>query len=208
VRVIGGELRGRRLQAPATAATRPTGDRVREAVFDVLGSMGDLDGLTVLDLFAGSGAMGIEALSRRAGRAVFVDRDPAALAAVRANLAALGLEDRATVVRADALGWLAGGGARAGGGAGPVPFDLALVDPPYRFGGWARLLEVLDARLAVLESSRPVAPGGRWETLRSKRYGGTLVTVVRRAPSAPDGPSAAQSPPDGTAETPQEKGTA
>jgi 16S rRNA (guanine966-N2)-methyltransferase len=175
VRVIAGSCRGRRLRAPAGSATRPTADRVREAVFDVLGSLIDLEGTAVLDLFAGSGALGIEALSRGATRAVFVERRPDALAAVRSNLAALGLEGRARVVRAEALGWLAG----AGGGPGG-PFDLALCDPPYDFDAWEELLGHLPATMAVLESSREVEPPPPWEVLRRKRYGGTLVTVVRR----------------------------
>jgi len=203
VRVIAGALRGRLLRAPAGTTTRPTADRVREAIFDVLGSLCVLDGFTVLDLFAGSGAMGIEALSRGAAHALFVERDAAALGAIRANLAALGLEDRATVVRADARRWLAETRAPDGQPARGRAFDLALVDPPYHFGDWGDLLEDLDASLAVLESARPVPAAKRWETLRSKRYGGTLVTVVRRAPSAPDGPSVANSPPHGTPQEPE-----
>ena len=203
MRVIAGALRGRLLRAPAGITTRPTADRVREAIFDVLGSLCSLDGLSVLDLFAGSGAMGIEALSRGAAHAWFVERDAAALGAIRANLAALGLEDRVTVVRADARRWLAEARARAGQPADVRAFDVALVDPPYHFGDWGDLLEDLDASLAVLESARPVPAAKRWETLRSKRYGGTLVTVVRRAPSAPDGSSAAKSPPHGTPEQPE-----
>lgn len=196
MRVIAGTRRGRLLRAPSGTTTRPTGDRVREAVFDMLGSISPMDGMAVLDLFAGSGAMGIEALSRGAASVVFVERHAGALAAIRANLAALSLEDRATVVRAEAERWLAEGHAGTGSGGGDHAFDLALVDPPYRFGAWAGLLETLDASLAVLESSRPVPAAAHWETLRSKRYGGTLVTVVRRAPRAPNGPSA-----------PEQKGT-
>jgi 16S rRNA (guanine966-N2)-methyltransferase len=132
VRVVAGSARGRRLRTPAGAATRPTADRVREATFNALGSLGVVEGATVLDLFAGSGAMGIEALSRGAAAASFVDRDPAALAAVRANLDATGLVDRATVVRADAGRWLAGAGR----------FDLAVLDPDREVSvpeGWGIL---------------------------------------------------------------------
>ncbi|MDE3087284.1 MAG: 16S rRNA (guanine(966)-N(2))-methyltransferase RsmD [Acidobacteriota bacterium] len=175
MRVIAGSCRGRPLRAPAGSATRPTGDRVREAVFDVLGSLTDLEGAAVVDLFAGSGALGIEALSRGAARAVFVERRPDALAAIRSNLAALGLEGRARVVRADALGWVA-----APRGTPPGPFDLAFCDPPYDFEAWEALLGPLPAALAVLESSREPDPPPGWEVVRRKRYGGTLVTVVRR----------------------------
>ncbi len=190
MRVIAGACRGRSLRAPAGSVTRPTADRVREAVFDVLGSLVSLEDASVLDLFAGSGAMGIEALSRGAGRAVFVDQDPRALATVRANLASLGLLDRAVVVRAEVVRWLHGRRPVASG-----PFDLALCDPPYAFEDWEELLSRLHAGLAVLESSRPLPVPGRWQVVRSKRYGGTLVTVVR--PSL-DGPDAVTSPFDGT----------
>jgi 16S rRNA (guanine966-N2)-methyltransferase len=178
--VIGGTCRGRPLRAPAGTATRPTADRVREAIFDVLGSIQSLEGCRVLDLFAGSGAMGIEALSRGAAHAVFVDKAPEACAAVRTNLTTLGLDDRATVVRSDVLSWLA----RAATGDAPAA-DLVLCDPPYDFERWEALLERLAAPLAVLESSRPVELLSPWEVVRHKRYGGTLVTVARRARSGP-----------------------
>jgi 16S rRNA (guanine966-N2)-methyltransferase len=183
-------------------ATGPTADRVREAVFDILQSVVDLDGARVLDLFAGSGAMGIEALSRGAGAAVFVEHDRRALEAMRHNLAALGLEQRARMVRAEAVGWLA-----SPRPAAQACFDLAFCDPPYRFGGWDALLRCLDAEVAVLETSRLVETGPGWEVSRSKRYGGTLVTVVRRAPSA----TSVANVPDrraGPELTPEEKGTA
>lgn len=181
MRVIGGTCRGRTLRAPAGTATRPTSDRVREAIFDVLGSLGAVEGSRVVDLFAGSGAMGIEALSRGAERAVFVDAAPGALAVVRANLAMLGLESQATVVRADVLSWLG----RTGDTAGAVA-DLAFCDPPYDFDRWDALLERLDVDVAVLESSRPVEVPSPWEVLRHKRYGGTLVTVASRVRSSPN----------------------
>jgi 16S rRNA (guanine966-N2)-methyltransferase len=171
VRVVGGTCRGRRLKAPAGRSTRPTSDRVREAVFDMLAALDDvdLDGAMVVDLFAGSGALGIEALSRGAASAVLVERAPAALSAIRANLESLGLAGQAEVVRADAVGWL--GGSRH--------FDLALVDPPYAFEDWEELLGRLDAAVAVLESDRELDIPVTWEIVRHKRYGDTLVTVVR-----------------------------
>jgi 16S rRNA (guanine966-N2)-methyltransferase len=117
VRVVAGEFRGRRLAAPRGVRTRPTADRVREALFSMLG---DVSGARVLDLYAGSGALGIEALSRGAGSAVFVDRDPRAVAAIERNLESLGLEQE--VLRQDAVRFLA----RAKG-----TFDLVFCDPPY-----------------------------------------------------------------------------
>src|ERR1700727_3293639 len=108
MRVIGGRSRGRRLPAKLPPSVRPTSDRVREAIFDILGSRGGVEGLAVVDLFCGSGALGVEALSRGASSATFVDQDPAALDAVRTNLAAVGLGDEpTTVVRATLPGWLA-----------------------------------------------------------------------------------------------------
>jgi 16S rRNA (guanine966-N2)-methyltransferase len=170
VRVIAGTAGGRRLVAPKGASIRPTSDRVREALFSSLGSMGEIDGAVVLDLYCGSGALGIEALSRGAARATFVDRDAAAVAATRANLAATGLEGRAEVVPADAVRFCR---EHRGG-----RFDLAFADPPYELDEWDALLETLPAGLAVLESDRePALPPG-WRLLRTRRYGGTVVTLT------------------------------
>jgi len=170
VRVIAGSSRGRSLRAPAGSGTRPTADRVREAIFNVLAGLVDLEGAHVADLFAGSGAMGIEALSRGAGSVTFVDNSLAAVRAVRANVTGTGLDPDATrVVRAEVVEWL----------RRPHRFDLALCDPPYAFQAWSELLDRLRADVAVIESDRPVEPPDDWEIIRNKRYGGTLVTVVR-----------------------------
>lgn len=180
MRVISGKSRGRTLRAPTGGGTRPTSDRVREAIFDILGTLVDLEGARVADLFAGSGAMGIEALSRGAGSVVFVDRSPAALRAVRSNLEAAGLEGASVaMVRADVVSWLSG---RPGGRSVSADhFDLALCDPPYDFASWEPLLRKLDAGVAVLESNRLVEVPEVWDVIRQKRYGGTLVTVVSAA---------------------------
>lgn len=175
MRVIGGELRGRRLRAPTGSSLRPTSDRVREAVFDILYSLGGVEGLLVADLFAGTGALGIEAISRGAASVTFVERDPGAIAAVRANLAAVGLTDSevrgdATVIRGDVDTWVDSTASR---------FDLVLCDPPYDYAGWDTLVARIPADLAVLESGRAIDPPEGWEVLRSKRYGGTIVTVAR-----------------------------
>jgi 16S rRNA (guanine966-N2)-methyltransferase len=156
---------------PPGVTTRPTADRVREATFNALGSLGVVEGATVLDLFAGSGAMGIEALSRGATAATFVDHDPRAVAAVRANLEATGLADRATVVRADAARYLHGTGR----------VDLAVLDPPYATDDdtWAELLAALPAGVAVLESDREVPLPAGWGILRSRSYGGSVVVLAR-----------------------------
>jgi 16S rRNA (guanine(966)-N(2))-methyltransferase RsmD len=149
---------------------------VRESIFDILGSRGGVEGLSVLDLFCGSGALGVEALSRGAASATFVDQDPGALEAVRTNLDAVGLGgEPATLVRAVLPGWLAGAPA----------FDLALCDPPYSFADWPALLSILNVATAVLESSGAVELPDGWMVARERRYGGTLVTVAHRSGSAP-----------------------
>jgi 16S rRNA (guanine966-N2)-methyltransferase len=168
MRVVAGSARGRRLVAPKGNDVRPTGDRVREAIFNALGSLDALVDATVLDLFAGSGALGIEALSRGAAHVTFVDAARDALHAVGTNLAACDLADGATVVRADALAYL----------STADPVDLALLDPPYAFDGWVELLAAMPARLVVIESDRPVDPGPRWRVLRNRRYGGTVVVIA------------------------------
>ncbi len=184
--MIGGSSRGRRLPARLPAGVRPTADRVREAIFDILGSMGGVANLRVLDLFCGSGAMGAEALSRGAASVTFVDHDAAALAAAQANLDAAGLGGgSSTLVRAELPGWL---------GRAPE-VDLALCDPPYAFDDWDTLLTSLRAGTAVLESAGEVVPPEGWVIVRSRRYGGTLVTVVHPAPPTPRSADAPSAPP-------------
>ena len=168
MRVVAGTAKGRKLQAPAQSGVRPTSDLVREAVFDVLASMDAVHGATVVDLFAGTGALGIEALSRGASSAVLVDQDQAALDAAKVNLVTTGLYARATVVQAEVLTWLEG--------AGPV--DLAFVDPPYAFTAWSELAARLHAGLVVAESDREIELGDDWKVLKSKHYGSTVVTMA------------------------------
>jgi 16S rRNA (guanine966-N2)-methyltransferase len=178
MRVIGGRSRGRRLAAKLPRSVRPTSDRVRESIFDILGSLGGVDGLRVVDLFCGSGALGVEALSRGAASATFVDLDPAALEAVQQNLAAVGLDESdVTLVRAALPGWLRTVGGSRRPGTGHV-YDLALCDPPYDFTDWPALLDALDAATVVMESSSPIALPDTWVVARERRYGGTLVTVA------------------------------
>ena len=171
MRVVGGEARGRRLSAPPGRQTRPTSDRVRESIFNMLDSLGAVRGSHAVDLFAGTGAMGVEALSRGAESVLFVDDDPLAVRTIKANLQQVGLSG-GQVVRDDVLRWVRTWPT-------PTPFDLALCDPPYSFDHWADLLAVLDADLAVLESDRVVEAGEGWEVLREKHYGSTVVLLVR-----------------------------
>jgi 16S rRNA (guanine(966)-N(2))-methyltransferase RsmD len=172
VRVIAGRWGGRRLQAPPGAATRPTSDRVREALFSILGAR--VHGARVLDLFAGSGALALEALSRGAAAATLVDRSPAALRAARANLAALGAE--AEVLRADARTFL-----RSASAAGRE-YDLVFLDPPYGLAtSLGRDLSpdlrgVLAARAVVVTESDRRAPLPLDLPLDDeRRYGDTLI---------------------------------
>ena len=144
LRVVAGRHRGRRIAAPRRRGTRPTADRVREALFSILGPV---EGLRVLDLYAGSGALGIEALSRGAGEVTFVDSDPAAVRAVRTNLEQLGAAD-ARVFRADALSFLRGAARHR------ERWDLVLCDPPYR------LAHRLGATLGPLVAA-VLGPGAR-----------------------------------------------
>lgn len=169
MRVVGGSARGRRLVAPEGSGTRPTSDRTREAVFNALWSRGAVEGASVLDLYAGSGALGIEALSRGASHAVMVDSDPRARRAIVANLAACGFGDRAEVVAGPSDRFL--DRARAE----DRRFDLAFCDPPYDFDGWAGLLVHIPADLVVIESGRPVTLPPGWGLAREARYGAAWV---------------------------------
>ncbi len=175
--MIAGTLRGRRIEAPPGWATRPTADRVRTSLFDLLGNAPE--GARVLDLFAGTGALAIEALSRGASSAVLVEHDAHALRALRKNIANLGLEARARVIAADALGR----GVRLGG-----PFDLAFLDPPYRTDLGARALPAAIGALApggiaALESDARApeiqAPAG-CVVWKARRYGDTRITIYRK----------------------------
>jgi 16S rRNA (guanine966-N2)-methyltransferase len=172
VRVVAGAYRGRRIEAPQGRATRPTSDRVREALFSILGP---IEGVRVLDLFAGSGALGIEALSRGAAEAVFVDSDARAVATVRRNLHALGAD--AAVYRRDAFAWL---------GAASGAFDLVFADPPYssasRTAG--RLSELLpplltDISLTVTESDKRDPLLLAMPLIDERIYGDTRIAIHR-----------------------------
>jgi 16S rRNA (guanine966-N2)-methyltransferase len=185
MRVVAGTARGRRLVTPRGRDIRPTSDRVREAIFNALGSLGVVEDARVLDLFAGSGALGIEALSRGAAHATFVERDDRAIEAIWANLVATKLSDRALVTANDAVHWLARR-------PGPGRFDLALADPPYAFDEWDALLAAAaDAPVdvVVIESDRSIAPDRKWRVVREKAYGGTVVTIVRRDSGDRDDPT-------------------
>lgn len=176
MRIVAGSLGGRRIAVPPGRSTRPTSDRVREAVFAMLG---DLDGERVLDLFAGSGALGLEALSRGAASATFVERDPRAAAVIRRNIYDLGLADaQAVVVQAPVAAALRT--ARERGDA----YDLLFADPPYRLAPvlGRELMEALGPLLAsgarvVTESDHRAPLELPITVTHDRRYGDTLIRI-------------------------------
>ena len=188
-RVIAGSARGIRLAAPGPG-TRPLGDRVKQTLFAVLEP--DLPGARVLDLFAGSGAAGIEALSRGAAAALFVERDASASRVIEANLARTRLAAAARVIRSDAIAYLAGPAAADG------PFDVVILDPPYaepdllvraleRLGDPAAGLLEPGARVVAKHFWRPGPPAhaGLLASERERRFGETALTFYRAGPPPP-----------------------
>jgi 16S rRNA (guanine966-N2)-methyltransferase len=170
VRIVGGARKGARIFAPKGASTRPTSDRVREAIFAILGSV---EGSSVLDLFAGSGALGLEALSRGAASATFVESEPTAVKAIERNLEKLGLAGR--IVRSDAARYIARTDER---------YDLVFVDPPYEMVESLRmpLAENLPRVLAeggsvVYETAAGVEPDLPLPVRSTRRHGSTQLTV-------------------------------
>jgi len=172
VRIVAGRWRGRRIVAPNDARVRPTGDRVREAWMSIVQPW--LPDARVLDLFAGSGALGLEALSRGAASADFVDLGSPSLAAIRANAESLGAGDAARVHRGDAFRFVE----RLTDGA----YDVAFADPPYDLGLAARLAEhwlhaPFSALLAIEHRANEALPEGG----ERRRYGGTAISIFRTA---------------------------
>ena len=198
MRVVAGSARGRLIVAPQGTTVRPTADRVRQATFNSLESRTFVAGATVVDLFAGTGALGLEALSRGARHATFVDSERLSVECIRQNAAHLGFEARCQVVRADALQWLQDprmglGAAQAFAVEAGAPL-LVLADPPYAFTDWGRLLALLlpfflaaaDDSILVLESAKSMEVQPGWELEREQRYGAAVVTMVRPVPSDAD----------------------
>ncbi len=174
MRVVAGELRGRRIEAPPGNDTRPTTDKVREAVFNALGSLDLVRDARVADLWAGSGALGIEALSRGAAHCTFVERDRTALRVLKDNLEHLGLGAVTRVVAGDAAAH-----------AKTLDVDLVLADPPYGFDGWLDVLKAVTAPFVVAEAAQPLdridgLEEAGWRATRAKRYGRSWVTFLER----------------------------
>ena len=170
MRIVAGRWRGRTIAAPRGTSVRPTADRVREAWMSIL--QNDLPGATILDLFSGSGALGLEALSRGASHATFVESAASSLASLQSNIEQLGASDAATVVRMDALRFLAT--------AGELAYDVAFADPPYRkdlaTGVAERWRDVRFSHILAIEhaATETIPSGGD-----TRRYGSTALTFYR-----------------------------
>jgi|YNPNPStandDraft_1061719.scaffolds.fasta_scaffold09268_6 16S rRNA (guanine966-N2)-methyltransferase len=207
MRVISGSARGRRLKAPTGRLVRPTSDRVKESVFDLLGLR--WDGCRVMDLFAGSGALGIEALSRGAGLALFVEADRSCVSVLVANLRSCALEEKARVIRGDAVRFL-----RRRGGF--PDFHVVFADPPYERGlAWPCVVGVGRGRwlapggVLVLEHSRrELFPdqGAGLALLDRRSYGGTLISLYGWGPGQGEMEPEACPPGDGMGPRPTDWG--
>ena len=183
MRIIAGEWRGRRLVAPEGDTTRPTADRTRETLFSMLVSrLGSFEGLAVADLFAGSGALGLEALSRGAQSAVFVEQDPAAIRAMRANIAALRAQDQCDVRATSVLAL----------GPAKQPLDLVFLDPPYNSNAGevaidrlVRLGWIGEGTWICLETAGNEVPQVRTCSVDAERkVGKARITLLRLAPAS------------------------
>ncbi len=182
MRVITGSARGRRLREPTGTDIRPTADQVKESIFNII--QGDVEGRVCLDLFSGTGQLGIEALSRGAEKCVFVDSDRTAVALTRKNLEITGFPGE--VLQADALGFL----------ESREKYDLIFIDPPYRSGLYEKVLQKIKdfdklhtGGIMVVESSseyEPDSPGAPYVRLRSYRYGKVRITTFTKSEGSDD----------------------
>ena len=196
MRIVGGSLRGRRLRSPAGVRVRPTGERVREALFDILlhgGMARPLDGARVVDLFAGTGALGLEALSRGAALLTAVESEADVRGVLRANIEALGCADRATAIAADATRLP----------LAATTCDLALLDPPYRSGLAPPALGALaeggwldDQATIVVEhgADDPFEPPAALKVQDQRRYGRTMLTFLSPKPEPAQSPAGGPPP--------------
>lgn len=175
MRVISGSARGRKIEAPPGRGTRPITDRAKEAIFNMVVSLGGLDGARVLDLYAGSGSFGIESLSRGASHATFVEADRAAAAVLRANLDHLGFADRANVLVAPVATAL-----RSLTPADGPGFDVAFCDPPYAQDPWSELWASVPASLLVGHAENEIEVPPPWTEIRRRRYGRAVIVIAER----------------------------
>ena len=170
MRVISGSARGRKLKAPDGDLTRPITDRAKEGIFNMLINYAGLDGARVLDLFAGSGSFGIEALSRGAEHVTFVEKRRQARVTIEENLATLGFSDRARVVAGTVPECLVG--MRA--------VDVAFCDPPYALDIWAEIFGLLPADTMVGHAESAIAVTGQWDEVRRRTYGRSQIVIAQR----------------------------
>jgi len=189
MRITSGEFRGLNLSVPSGDDVRPTQDRVREALFSMLGEC--VQGALFLDVFAGSGAVGLEAISRGASRAVFVERDSRAFTCLTANIARCNAADRCDAHRADALAWLA---SHCKSPSPQAPFDVAFADPPYALASQGVYFDAM----RLLADGNYMSPNGifvaemashhapdespAWELIRDRTYGQSRIAIYRRKP--------------------------
>ena len=172
MRIVAGKAGGIRLSAPKGIDIRPTSDRAKEAVFNSLHSRSVIEGAEVLDLFAGTGALGIEALSRGAKKATFVDKSSESLELIKENLKKSGFEKTSEIVKEDSLKWLQ---------KSSKSLDLVLLDPPYSFKNWSKLLDAILQKqpgIVVIESNREIDPGPNWHVDSIRQYGSSVVVVI------------------------------
>ena len=168
MRVIAGELKGRKLLRPDSDEIRPTKDRVKEAIFNSLHSYDSVVNRTFLDLFSGTGSLGIEALSRGAISVDFVDKHQQAVDCISSNLEKFNLGNLAQVTRTDAFSHLQKGNY----------YDVALLDPPYTFDRWHEVLPLVNARTMVIESTEVIELEKSWKILKSQKYGQTCLLIA------------------------------
>lgn len=182
MRIIGGKVRGRRLYVPKSSAVRPTADRIKDACFNILRFM---DGKTFLDLFSGTGNMGLEALSRGASRAVFIENDPVLIDAITRNIAACGFTAKGELMRADFVDAIQTLLMKS------ETFDILFADPPYEQGFVKRVLDhpginalmVKDGLLAVQHSAREaihIAESARFVLSDQRKYGDTVLSFMKK----------------------------
>ena len=170
MRVISGSAKGRKLVVPSGDHVRPTKDRVKEAIFNSLHSYGLVENRSFLDLFSGTGSLGIEALSRGAKSVVFIDHHEEAIDCIILNVEKLNYGSTSKILKTDALSFL----------ERDDYFDVALLDPPYEYEHWGKLLKRVNAHSIVIESSEQVTLESDWEIIKSQKYGQTNLLIASR----------------------------
>ncbi|HJM99887.1 MAG TPA: 16S rRNA (guanine(966)-N(2))-methyltransferase RsmD [Acidimicrobiales bacterium] len=170
MRIVAGTARGRKLTVPSNSKIRPTKDRVREAIFNSLHSHGLVEDLRYLDLFAGTGSLGLEALSRGANSVVFVDNNELSINTITHNLQMLEFDSKAEVRHQDAVMYL----------KEKRDFDVAILDPPYEFGLWNQLLSQIKSKVVVIETSQIIALDASWSVIKEQNYGQSKVLIAKK----------------------------